>query len=690
MEKTPRGKRSKGLSIRTKWILFICTSILIAISATVLFTHYTISGILEKDNVAANKNNVKNAAAQVGLNLKDYEHSLEQLASLVSTDVKATDALQRIDTSIKTLQENNKSLISVYYMDFTSGKLHISPFVEYNKDVRETRTYKLLSATPKTLWMDVYQDTTSKKIMTSVVTPVLSDGRMVGALGYDIDLASIGEARATIEKESQSKLVILDAQGFIVSSFMENSDGENMNPAKSGSVEGVKDLVGNKSSFKKDFKWVADLYGHTGDSSHALTWKGKDYSGQFTTIPDLNWKVLSFTPNEVFTGKMNQIKKTGLFSILLGLLFGVICAIYLAEKLKGLIFRFRGSLEKTAQGDLVTEFVLDSRDEIGDLANSYNLMLSNMRELIKKVIGNVQSVNQATSGLTVIAAENSAAITEVSRSVEEIAAGAGNQSEEIEKGSSAIHDLSGEIEELLMQSASIELVVGEASSQIQTGNVQVGNLEESYQKLEKAFEKVTFMISKLDEKSKSISAVTNAIAQIAEQTNLLSLNASIEAARAGEHGKGFSVVANEVRNLAEESKKATNDIQQIISSVLKDTKELVDVMAETNQISSEQKGAVTTVSTSINQLTSSLNKMMESVKEETASINSIQEQKDVVVRMIEEISAVSQQTTASSEEIASAMEEQAASSNEVAQYAAQLSNLIEDLNGAVEQFRVTE
>lgn len=685
-----KSHKKKWISIRVKWIFLICTSILIALVGTVLFTHYTVSGILQKDNTSANKENARNAAAQVNLNLKNYENSLEQLAELTAANMKTANSMPLIDKSIEALQKNNKTLISVYFMDFHTGKLHISPYVEFNKDVRETRTYKDLTKKTKTIWMDVYKDTVSNKIMTSVVTPVLSDGKMVGAVGYDIDLSSIGAARQNIENESSSKLVILDAQGFIVSSFMKNTDGKNMNPVKSGSVEGVTDLLSNAKTFKSKFGWVERIYKNSNSRSQSFSWQGKDYSGQITTIPSLNWKVLSFTPNEIFAEKMNQIRNTGIFSILIGLLLGAVIAVLLAEKLKKMIAGFQSVLKKTSEGDLVTEMNVPSNDEMGDLAKSYNDMLGNIRRLIQKVDDNVKSVNQATSGLKVIANENSAAISEVSRSIEEIAAGAGNQSEEIERGSNAVHELSSEIEELIKQSASIELVVGDAASQIKMGNEQVDNLEESYRKLEAAFDQVTGMISQLDDKSKSISKVSYAISQIAEQTNLLSLNASIEAARAGEHGKGFSVVANEVRNLAEESKKAANDIQVIINSVLKDTKELVNVMAETNQISFEQKGAVTTVSTSINQMTASLNKMMQSVEEETASISMIQVQKETVVRMIEEVSAVSQQTTASSEEIAAAMEEQAASSSEVAQYTTQLTDMIGELKHAVAEFRIKE
>lgn len=272
--------------------------------------------------------------------------------------------------------------------------------------------------------------------------------------------------------------------------------------------------------------------------------------------------------------------------------------------------------------------------------------------------------------------------------MEEIAIGAGDQSTEIEKGSAAIYDLSSEIEQLTKQSTLIEKEVEETSEEIQTGSRQVTSLEDTNIKLEEAFERVTSLIENLHGKSKSISTITQTITGITEQTNLLALNASIEAARAGEHGKGFAVVANEVRNLAEESKNATNHIHTIINNILSETKELVQVMATTNQISLEQKGAVTTVSDSMNRMTSSLDLILHSLKEENASINRIQQQKEVVVTMIEGISAVSQETAASSEGITAALEEQSAVTNEVAQYTRQLSNQVEELNKAIHEFQI--
>ena len=678
--------KKKRISLRVKWSLFICTVILISLVCTVGFTYFTISGILKKDDLTVNQTNARNAAEQINLELGSYKTSVELLAEMVSNQIDRKDSITSIDSMVQAVQENNHQLVSAYFMDWNTGKLHISPYIDYQKDVRETQTYKDLTAVPSTKWMDVYKDESSGKIMTSIITPVMSQGKMVGAIGYDIDLSTIGDARKRFETGSSNKLAILDAQGVVVTSFLKNTDGKNMLPANSGKVVGVQDIV-PINQLKSDFQWVEKVYKNP-STSGTFTWNRTSHNLYTTTIPNLNWKVISFNPQHVFLSKINEINKTSVISIIIGLIIGLICAGFLATQLAKRIKHFREVLSKTAKGDLVTEFAVTSNDEFGDLSRSYNEMLHNMRNLIMKVNGNVHSVNEATMGLKTLAAENSTSVSGVSSAIEEIAAGASNQSQEIENGSSAIYNLGHAIEGLNEQSNAIQTEADSASTMIGLGTQQVEHLETSYHKLESAFEKVTKMVDSLNEKSQSISEVTHTISQIAEQTNLLSLNASIEAARAGEHGKGFAVVANEVRNLAEESKKSTNHIQQIIHSVLVDTKELVIVMDETNQISDKQKEAVTSVSQSITELTDSLEKILHSIKEEMHSINTIQQQKDLVVKMVEELSAVSRQTAAASEEIAASMEEQSTSTNEVAQYTLHLTSLIDELNEAIKQFEI--
>ncbi|MED4061065.1 methyl-accepting chemotaxis protein [Priestia megaterium] len=678
----------RRLSIRTKWILFICTTTFIALIGNVIFMQVSIGNILKKDNLSSNEVTAKSASEQVSLNLKGYENSLKQLADVVSNEMNNKGSVTNVDSLLQAVKKNDSTIISAYYMDGKTGKLHISPYADFKQDVHETRTYKTLTKTPKVTWMDVYKDKISGKIMTSVVTPVIINGKMVGALGYDIDLTTIGVSRRKIEKYTENNLVILDSQGFVVSAFIKNSDGKNMNPEKSGTVEGVSDLISNRENFNSQYDWVSRIYKKDSMPSLDVELNKKGYTGQVTTIPDLNWKVISLTPKDIFSSKMNDIKQTGIISIIIGLIIGALCAYYLSGMLKKIILNIQEVLKKTSSGDLTTELSIPSRDELGDLAKSYNEMLAGMRQLIFKVKNNVVSVETTTNGVNTIASENNVAITEVSQSIEEIAMGASAQSNQIENGLHTIKELSIEIDLLLEQSNMVEKEMKEASTQVRVGEEQVEELKTCYKNLDSNFKDITRMVSNLNNKSKTIANVTDRISEIAEQTNLLALNASIEAARAGEHGRGFAIVAQEVRRLAEDSKQATKDINEVINSILNENSTLVNMMTETTQTNFEQSRAVKTVSESMTFITESLTTAVGSIVRETESINSINQQKEIVIQMIQEISAVSQQTTASSQEIASIAEEQSASSNELTRHTDHLSKLIIELDTAVEKFQI--
>lgn len=407
--------KKKKISISVKWTFFICLSVLLAIGVTVISNNYTVGKILKSDNETNSTRDVQNVAEQIYSNVNTYKVSIEQFAQLTSVDLQNRKGIQKIQQNVADLQKNNANYLAVYYMDFLTGKLHIAPTMDYSSDVRETRTYKQLVENPKTQWMDVYKDQNQNKMMTSIVTPVFVHNKMVGALGYDIDLSSIGTIRQNIEKNSSSKLAILDTEGLIVSSFIAGADGKNMDPTKSGTVKGIDDILTNSKDFKDTFGWINKLYKTKSEYSHTLTLDGKAYSGKAMTVPELNWKVLSLTPVSDFQAKMNKLNLTAIFSALLGLVIGLLAATFLAKRLKKIIVDFQHVIEKTAKGDLTAEMSIHSRDEIEELAQYYNKMLANMRTLIEKVSGNANTIQLATSDLETITLENNEGIANVSK-----------------------------------------------------------------------------------------------------------------------------------------------------------------------------------------------------------------------------------------------------------------------------------
>ena len=676
----------KNMTLKTKWMILISFAIIIAVGITVIFSQMSIRNTLDEENRQTSTNNAKNAVEQVSLGLKTYESNLLQFAQVVEMILnnKEVDYAQ-IDQLTNTIHDENSDYLSAYFMDFDSGKLHVTPKIEYDWDVRDSKTYANLNANPNLQWMDVYLDTGINKLMTSVIAPVFIGDKLVGAVGYDIDFSTIGEIRETIESGSSSKLMIIDPNGLIVSSFIEDGDGKNINPETSGQIEGVSDLL-DVNQLSKQFNWLAGT--NNGDQIEEFKWNDVTYNGDVQTIEKNNWKIVSLVDSKNLAEKLKELTISGWISIAIGIIIGCLFAYIMARRLVGIFNNFKKVFENTAGGDFVSRFETDSKDEIADLANHYNKMLDQVRNLIGHVIENSDAIKHSSNSLSIIAKENEQALNNVSNSIEEIATNTSTQSEKMQDGSKAINVLADGIESIKSKSTQLVDQASEALVEVNTSIDKVQQLEQSYTNLERAFNEVTLVTSKLDEKMNSISQVTNVISQITEQTNLLALNASIEAARAGEHGKGFAVVADEVRSLAESSKAATSNIQQIILSTLEDTQKLVQVIKETNEISEDQKVAVDTVDNAIKQLLTTIEQMKISISNTMDNVSTMQQQKNVVLSSMVMVTEMTTEVTAETQEIASSIEEQTSATSEVTSHATHLNDEVEKLTNSISKFKI--
>lgn len=677
----------KNLSLKAKWMMSMSFVIVIVVAITVVFSQWAIRNILNEANQQSSSDNAKNAVDQVTLGLLNYETSILQAGRVIETILNNDQVdYSQVDKITNILKEQNNDYLAAYYMDFESGKLHITPKIEYEWDVRESQTFAELTANPNLQWMDVYLDTGINKLMTTVVAPVFKNEQLVGAVGYDIDFSAIGAIREGIEAGSSSKLMIVDPNGLIVSSFIEDGDGKNINADSSGEIEGAADLL-EASELATEFKWLLDT--KSGDNKiEQFEWDGVKYTGEIQMIEKNNWQIVSLVDANSYVEQLKDFTIVGWISMAIGLLIGCLLAYMMARKLVGIFDNFKKVFEKTAGGDFVSRFETNSNDEIADLANHYNKMLDEVRHLIVHVNENTNEIRQSSNSLAIIANENEQALNNVSNSIEEIATNSSSQSEKMQDGSSAINILADGIESIQLKSQQMVVDADEALVEMHTSIDKVKKLEKSYTNLEDAFQQVTIVTGNLDEKTKSISQVTNVIAQITEQTNLLALNASIEAARAGENGKGFAVVADEVRNLAESSKAATTNIQQIIVSILEDTQQLVQVMKQTNEISDDQKIAVKTVDNAIKQLLHTLENMKISISNTMENVSSMQHQKNIVLSSMAIINEMTMEVTAETQEIASSIEEQTSATSEVTIHTTNLHDQVEKLTESVSKFKL--
>jgi methyl-accepting chemotaxis protein len=283
-----------------------------------------------------------------------------------------------------------------------------------------------------------------------------------------------------------------------------------------------------------------------------------------------------------------------LIVLALGLALAIAAALYVARLIVTPLKRVAGVIDAMAHGDLTKRVDLDSRDEVGAMARAVDAATESMRTAL-------QTIDQSASSLGEAAAEMSATSSRIVASAAESSAQAGIVVSAAEEVSRNVQTVASSSEEM---GASIREIAQNANEAVKVAAQAVAVAEET-----------NLTVGKLGDSSTEIGNVVKVITSIAEQTNLLALNATIEAARAGEAGKGFAVVANEVKDLAQETARATKDISRRVDAIQADTAGAVDAIAEISRIIGLINDYQLTIASAVEEQTATTNEMNRNVSD---------------------------------------------------------------------------
>ncbi|CUS77264.1 methyl-accepting chemotaxis protein [Candidatus Kryptonium thompsonii] len=319
-------------------------------------------------------------------------------------------------------------------------------------------------------------------------------------------------------------------------------------------------------------------------------------------------------------------------------------------------------VESVANGDLTKEAVAEKDDEVGMLVKKLNKMINDLRVLIKEIIDSSNAVANSTSQISSSAEEMSAAVQDQARQISEVV--------------SAIEEMSKTIIENAHQAERVAELARENSSSATEGSKAVMSTIEQMHRLAEVVRNSAQSVQILGKSSTQIGEIIDVIEDIADQTNLLALNAAIEAARAGEQGRGFAVVADEVRKLAERTMKATKEISDMIKKIQNDTNEVVQIMKSGLEVAETGIRLADKANLALKQIVQNAEDVASLISEISRANKEQSRVSEDISKAVESISSIAEQTSAGVHQIAKAVDD--------------LSKLTEKLRQIVMRFNIGE
>ena len=635
----------------------------IPLLVSIFISHFLFTKPLEADYYAVNagKVDVFKTETQSYIN-KHMEviKAISRTAPVKKFDLQAAKQeladVQKVYTDIGMALSDAKGVQVVRGDDIKLGKVSEREFYKEAMSGKEEVASKWLVST-----------TTGKPIVI-LATPVHSDnGTIVGVLQATMNLDAFKDF---VTKRSVNGITayILDQEGNIIVHPNDNISAEAKDMSHTPFVQkaitgqsGTEEIAG-ENGVRKLVSYIYD--------------------------PQTHWTICMEKDYAEYNAVTKEMLISNLFVLAITMAVVIFISIVFSNRLTKPITQLVTATETIRNGNLNVNITNQGNDEIGKLAQNFNVMVVGLKDLLRHVTTSAEVVSAASQQLTAGAEQSAATAEQVTSSIDAIANSAEKQVDLANETTGLVTQIVADIQQIVSDSATVASVSEGAAQLAANGGSSIENAVAQMRNIETSVATSAEVVTKLAERSTEIGKIIGTISGIANQTNLLALNAAIEAARAGEQGRGFAVVADEVRKLAEQSESATKQIAHIIGEIQTDTDKAVVAMSKGNAEVKLGTDIVSEAGQTFNEIISMTNQVSEQLQDISASIEHMAASSQKIETAIKDIDSMSRSNANQTLQVSAATQEQVASVEEIKKASQALMETADELQSAVNKFSI--